>query len=533
MKKLLIILLLIASPAWAADIYVSTSGSGSTCSAGSPCALSYANSNADDNDIVYLLAGPYDNDGYINPTNSGSSGNPITYQGVGTVTITGQTYGVYLSGDSYITIQGITFDSNGMFGYIDNSSTYNIIDNCTFSNSTNTSFSTGLRIFHGSNYNWIKNCTMFKAGVCSGGEDAGSILDLGWDETGYEVDYNLVENNTLYHGGHHVVNVGGRYNVIRNNYIYHDAWMSGNTIGNRTLGLGGQGAASKENLIENNKFGYADTPCDAPTSGAPNLQISTSSNIVRYNSIYHSNIAGLQLYTYSDSDVRYNKVYNNTFFNNANASYQPSSPDGEAIGAIYFYGNGSSSIADNYFKNNLYYSHNYLYDDEFDTELALQHFANEWGDDSDSTDPLFTNASTTRPADKTDSTVPDLNLQYGSPAINQGGALTTVSSGCSGSTSQIVLNDASYFQDGTWGLASEVDADWIAVGSVTNTVQISSISSNTVNLASSISCSNSDKVWLYKDSDGTRVLYGFAPDVGAYEYSSTTQSITGVQIGKF
>lgn len=27
-------------------------------------------------------------------------------------------------------------------------------------------------------------------------------------------------------------------------------------------------------------------------------------------------------------------------------------------------------------------------------------------------------------------------------------------------------------------------------------------------------------IWLYKKSDGTRVLYGSAPDYGAYEYNS-------------
>jgi len=53
---------------------------------------------------------------------------------------------------------------------------------------------------------------------------------------------------------------------------------------------------------------------------------------------------------------------------------------------------------------------------------------------------------------------------------------------------------------------------------VSNTVQISSISGNTITLASPISWSNADDIWLYKDSDGTIVLYGSAPDMGAFEY---------------
>ena len=54
----------------------------------------------------------------------------------------------------------------------------------------------------------------------------------------------------------------------------------------------------------------------------------------------------------------------------------------------------------------------------------------------------------------------------------------------------LVVADAMYFQDGTWGsdLARGVTffPDWIAIGTVTNTVQISSINyaTNTITLAS-------------------------------------------------
>jgi hypothetical protein len=64
-----------------------------------------------------------------------------------------------------------------------------------------------------------------------------------------------------------------------------------------------------------------------------------------------------------------------------------------------------------------------------------------------------------------------------------------------------------------------VDADFIAIGTVANTVQISSINSATsITLATPATWSSSDNVWLYKDSDGTIVLYGSAPDAGAYEF---------------
>jgi hypothetical protein len=82
------------------------------------------------------------------------------------------------------------------------------------------------------------------------------------------------------------------------------------------------------------------------------------------------------------------------------------------------------------------------------------------------------------------------------------------------------VSDAKFFQPGWAG----TNADWIAVGTVSNVVQISAIhyASNTITLASAIPRRAGDSVWLYKKSDGVRVLYGAAPDIGAYEYTGTT-----------
>jgi hypothetical protein len=62
--------------------------------------------------------------------------------------------------------------------------------------------------------------------------------------------------------------------------------------------------------------------------------------------------------------------------------------------------------------------------------------------------------------------------------------------------------------------------DWIAIGTVGNIAQISFINydTKTITLASALSWSNGDSVWLYKKSDGVRVLYGTAPDQGAHPY---------------
>jgi hypothetical protein len=110
-------------------------------------------------------------------------------------------------------------------------------------------------------------------------------------------------------------------------------------------------------------------------------------------------------------------------------------------------------------------------------------------------------------------------LQAGSPAKDAGGALTIVAVADTGSGTSLVVSDAGYFQDGTYAPTGTIFADWIAVGTVGNIVSISSInySTNTITLANSITRKDNDPVWLYKKSDGARVLYGTAPDAGAYE----------------
>jgi hypothetical protein len=112
----------------------------------------------------------------------------------------------------------------------------------------------------------------------------------------------------------------------------------------------------------------------------------------------------------------------------------------------------------------------------------------------------------------------DLHLQAGSPAIQEGGPLTAVSGSDTGSGTSLIVNDAGFFQDG-YGIPG-VQADWIRVGATT-TVQVSSVnySTNTLTLASGISRSAGNPVYLYKNSNGTIVLFGSAPDMGAFPFS--------------
>ncbi len=119
-------------------------------------------------------------------------------------------------------------------------------------------------------------------------------------------------------------------------------------------------------------------------------------------------------------------------------------------------------------------------------------------------DPLFA-----------DSSSGNFTLQSGSPAIDAGGGLTLVHATDIGSGTSLVLEDAHFFQPG-WG---GTEADAIAVGTLDNTVQITSIDydTDTITLANTISRNDGDPVWLFKDSRETPVLLGCAPDIGALE----------------
>jgi MYXO-CTERM domain-containing protein len=112
----------------------------------------------------------------------------------------------------------------------------------------------------------------------------------------------------------------------------------------------------------------------------------------------------------------------------------------------------------------------------------------------------------------------NLALQAGSPAIDKGGALTLVTASDSGSGTTLQVDDAHYFQPGWAG----TEGDWIAVGSVDNVAQIGAIdyAANTITLTSAVARSSGDSVWLYKNSSGSVVLIGTAPDIGAFEFGA-------------
>jgi|SRR5579864_2914963 len=121
----------------------------------------------------------------------------------------------------------------------------------------------------------------------------------------------------------------------------------------------------------------------------------------------------------------------------------------------------------------------------------------------------------------------DFHLAAGSPALNGGTHLTTVAAGDSGSGTSLVVTDAGFFQDGLGLNASGVQADCIAVTAVGNHICITAVNyaTNTLTLASGITRSPGDPVWLYSDSKGRQVLVGSAPNIGAFGTAGSTPPV--------
>lgn len=336
------------------------------------------------------------------------------------------------------------------------------------------------------------------------------------------------------------------------------------------------------NLFEGNRYGYASINQD--NDGAEDFDLATDGSILRFAFFYASMGACLQFKYDRGSGVggggnggTYNRVYNNTFYD-CGIGWPPAT---EAVGdgcntsscpfssvALSNYDGGTSGSGQgNVLKNNLIYEPDSLGLAMYGGD-AIEHSpggssppfspTNAWPDYASAThnwctsittfnsssfcsahgNPLFNNPSLSTPSS---TTLPDLSLQAGSGALSGGTSLTTATNSGTGSTT-LTVADAMYFQDGTWGsdlsrpaagLGGTMQADQIAIGTVTNIVRISSITygtynapTGTITLASPATWSTNAPIWLYSKSDGVVVLVGSAPNYGAGMQSSSGQAVT-------
>jgi len=490
-------------------------------------------------------------------------------------------------GRSYITVRGINFTNWNQLGELRYAS-YNEIADCVFFGHKNLNCDyNGFYLSQQSKHNWIHGNMWHSFGHFVD-RDASCILNIGHDNVGDAEnsgnDYNTVEGNHFYASGHHVVGVNNaKFNIIRNNYFHNEGWSTEGACSLWTTGVCGYRVMSMtdasgldvagSNLLEDNNIAYGAQyggPHLVGGASGSGLTIDTDKNIVRYNNFFGNVLVSIRIgSSITSSTGNDNRIYNNTIYYcgyNLDSWGVVNEDDtllnkwGDYLrGAFMLYGNSCDGTLDNnVIKNNLAHdiwsetnnlSSTSLYYPAFYEGFggggACNTITNNWGNKGDRQSAPFTPYSNPQFVDPDISDPmalifvdgewtgkPDLSLQASSPVIDSATYLTQANGSDSNSTIFIV-DDAIYFQDGKWGsdlARATLHADWIAIGTVLNTVQIDSIdySTNTITLESPITWSNDAPVWLYKKSDGDLVLSGNASDYGAHEYG--TSGITSPNI---
>jgi hypothetical protein len=346
-------------------------------------------------------------------------------------------------------------------------------------------------------------------------------------------DYHLVENNDISHVSDGITNFGV-HNVFRGN-TFHDA--NANDCGSNSSNChidfiesepvvsGGLTRPTQYNLYESNIIrnnlganGHAFlTQADA--CGGQCFGV-----IIRFNNMAHVGTFGIIDDNSGSTGVpgfSAIKSYNNTWVDFdmgggqiAVLGFQNGSTGGSSINNIFYFPSSVSNMSPYYVDSSS--NAGFTAGSNLAWCTGTCGFLNRTNGGSFATDgpgnvvanPLFLNYSANNFA-----------LSTGSPAMGHGTSLTAVAAGDSGSGTSLIVNDARFFQDGD-GITG-VQADWIRIGSST-TVQISSInySTNVITLASPVTRSDGDRVYLYRDSNGTLVLANANPDIGAYSASS-------------
>ena len=409
-------------------------------------------------------------------------------------------------------------------------------------------------VWKNSMYNHIHHCKFTYTGWMQEGVPPhnGDIFWVGTEAGNSGADtntdnFNVIEDCEFAYGGHSTFGLhSAMYTVVRNNYIHNEPWFDyeGTDYSYRNIICDGYYGNAGNSIFENNRVGYASHAIGV-TSGGQGAKWGLSDCIIRYNSWLGNTSECFGFYpAYGKTKSNYNYLYNNTFFHNGYENLQKTIRFARIAGDP---GIPWSVVYGNVLKNNLFHDDYSIgqYDDVYTfsngtyedcvgcgEDQGCNVIGNGWDDwaDDDDGDPLFVNESM---ADKTSWILPNFNLQSGSGAIDQGTYLTQANGASDGdetTSTTLIVDDANYFQDGKFGSASgcdptkwppsvDIQADWIAIGTVTNTVQISSINytTNTITLASPMAWADNAPVWLYKKSDGKVVLYN-CPDMGAYEH---------------
>jgi hypothetical protein len=493
--------------------------------------------------LVY--AGAYDE--RVRVTHSGNASGPIVFAGLaGTkVKAFNLTQVGYITIKNFeITHQGFTTESPGSTAasfYLNTAQHISILDNTihdTVWKCIQAHYwvvSPGVVSQTASHDIHIKGNTIYKCGSQRQGSSS-AIFTYG--------DRNIIENNDISRLGADFVDaVGGNLNVIRNN-TFHDNSLSDGPVGNDDHIDGVQnwcspGALSTHwMLIEHNNMINAPSGNTHFTIFQDQGNCNESDVIIRYNTV--SMIGnGFMINNQGVSGVR---VYNNTAANDnvagpanwTDVAYydhykvNKGATHGQVINNLWYNtvrdgGNQNWAQTADPTKNigdstiGFYANYNLGFNSWCGSACSWHNPSNGIDKEPNSIinkDPLFVSIVSN-----------NFNLQPSSPAIDKGGPLTHAL--VAGNGTVIKVDEAGFFQDGWAG----VGHDWISVGTTGNYSEIASIdyTTNTITLRTPLTWSLGAPVYLFKDSTGRQVLYGSAPDIGAFEYGSGTLTTTPTQ----
>lgn len=469
-----------------ATSYTVKAGGGGNYTSISACAAAAV---AGDTCTVY--AGSY---GGWTQSNSGSAAKPITFTANSGDTVN-VTSGITLSSRAYITISHFTINGS-ITG--DGTTNHNIITHNIFN-------TTAFRINDGQGSNGSDNVLSFNTVTFPNHSN---------NAPGFYVygDRNLFDSNTISAGGGDCFDLGGANVVVRNNDCHdQDGSTSGEHIDFVQVMGGGTSPTLRFSLVEGN----TERNCVNDGGNCHFIIIRTGSGPVADTVIVRSNYAQNLDGTGASFGGLGDNVPHPWFYNNTIATGRMASESGDCAsyqnapysgafnnicyntGAAPVFGiggcivSGTTGFCDGDIEFNSGYSGSW--DAPYSGEATYTALHNQ--------NPLFANFPT------------DATLQSGSPAKNAGVALTTAS-GSGSNSSALTVADAHGLQSGWAG----TQADWIRIGAST-TVQISSInySTNAIALASPVSWSKGDAIYLYKDSNGNVVLNGPNPDIGMFD----------------
>ncbi len=259
---ILVSLLVVHDPLFAATYYVAPNGSGTSCALGSPCTLNTGLGKLAAGDTLYLRGGTYQQ--AVLFSRSGTSGSRITISGYPgeTAVIDGEWtrpshWGrlVDITGD-YVTVQDLTIRRSNSIGLAANganhaifrritseynyengiiiwNSDYGLVDECTSYYDCyervlgdlhgDRNWASCVSIMRGADHGTIQNTTV---SYCSGE----SLSMYTYSEGGNT--YNTIQDCTVYHSSTVAIYIqNSRYGTVQRNLLYMNAGLAGSNVG--------------------------------------------------------------------------------------------------------------------------------------------------------------------------------------------------------------------------------------------------------------------------------------------------------------